>query len=151
MHLYRIDPSRAVSVVATMLLAGAVLPALLLAGIGAATTSPWAAFSVGQCLLALGLMRRSRLALVLVQLISGYWLFMGALMPVAMLVVRDGTLVAGYRYTRFYTESPAVVLPLVAVVLLVNYWQWKTLGRADVASLFRKASVVNTPTTRPAG
>ena len=74
---------------------------------------------------------------------------MGVLLPVAMLVVRDGTLYAGYRHTWLYTESPAVVRPLLAVVLLVTYWQWKTLGRADVVSLFRKASVVDSPTARP--
>ena len=139
MRTTQVTPERALDLIAGLLLVSAVVPGILLAATGGSVQAAWAAVGLGQGLVALGLRWRSRLALVVAQITAGLELFMGVLLCLGLLVVREGTLYAGARGTWLYTESPAVVVPLLAVALALTYWQWITLGRADVVDLFRRS------------
>jgi len=141
MNPLKIAPERALNVIVGLLLVGAVLPCIASATANTTAGAAGAGFGFTQALLAVGLVKRARLALVLTQLLTAAELFMFLLAFGGFVIARGGTVYAGYHHTSLYTESPAIALPLMVGAFLLTYWEWRMLGRADLAAQFRRATL----------
>ena len=135
---------RKLMVVVGCFVVGAVLPALFVASASGWTESPWSAFDLLWLLIAAGLARRWRPALLVARIILAYEMFMLLLMAVNLVLVREGTLYAGFPGTWLYTQSPYTALPLGVIVAGLTYWQWRALGSVEVQALFRRLHAART-------